>query len=74
MGAAWDAMCENEGLQSTLSKKNRQIREQKKLIIELAKGIVKYCNTSESNSKEIENVRILQDKAVKILLKLNKKK
>jgi len=74
MGAAWDAMCENEALQSKLNYKNRQIREQKKLIIELAKGIVKYCGAEVSNKKEIENVRILQDKAVNTLLKLNKKK
>jgi len=74
MGAAFDAMCENEGLQDRLSSKNRQIREQKKLLIEFAEGIVKYAGTEIWDSKDIENVEALEDKAEKILAKLNKKK
>lgn len=38
MGAAFDAMCENEYLDSRIKSKNKQIREQKKLIKELAEA------------------------------------
>lgn len=70
MGAAWDAMCENESLQSTLNKKNRQIREQKKLILELAEGIVKHFNDSVHSDYANSG---LEEKAKNVLDKLNKK-
>ena len=74
MGAAYDAMCENEGLQSTLNQRNRKIREQKKLLIEFAEGIVQYAGTEIWDNKDISNVEILQGKAEKFLAKINKKK
>lgn len=42
MGAAYDAMCENDRLESTLNKRNKKIREQKKLLIELSENIIRY--------------------------------
>lgn len=74
MGAAYDAMCENEALQSTLNARNRKIREQKKIIIELAEGIIKYAGVEIWDSKDIQNVERLEEMAEKVLAKLNKKK
>lgn len=75
MGAAYDAMCENEGLQSRMASKNRQIREQKKLIIELAEGIDKWCDGAEGwTMEELKDRETLHKKAITILAKLNKKK
>lgn len=65
MGAAYDAMCENEGLQSSINKKNRQIREQKKIIIELVEGII---------ASEIRANSPFYKKAEKYLVKYKKKK
>ncbi len=70
MGAAFDEMCKNEGLQSTLKKRNKKIREQKQLILELAKGIYNYL-PSNSNSKGSNE---LLEKAYKIISDNNKKK
>lgn len=72
MGAAFDAMCENEGLQSRIASKNRQIREQKKLIIELAEGIVKYVDLG--NGYTAKETNEFYEKAMKILTKQTKKK
>lgn len=69
MGAAYDAMCENESLEKRISSKNRQIREQKKLIIELAEGIV--SNITDIHSS---NSFVLLEKAEKVLVKFKKKK
>jgi hypothetical protein len=75
MGAAFDAMCENEGLQSRLSKKNKQIREQKKLIAELAEGIAKYCvGDIDLSYEDLVEKRSFHAKAVRILVKQIKKK
>jgi len=64
MGAAYDAMCENEGLQSTLNNRNKKIREQKKLIIELCEGI----------KENLKATHPLSIKSTKILSTLIKKK
>ena len=72
MGAAYDAMCENESFQSKLNKKNRIIREQKKLIVELAEGIIKYHDGDNNYSpKEVND---FWEKTKNILAKQNKKK
>lgn len=71
MGAAFDAMCENEELQNTLNKKNRQIREYKKTIIELAKGIINSELLLSNN--DLYNKELCK-KAKSVLIKLNKKK
>lgn len=56
MGAAFDAMSENEGLEKTLRQRNKTIREQKNLILELTKGIVQYMEEDISRkSLAIEN-------------------
>ena len=67
MGAAYDAQCENEGLQSLLNKKNRQIREQKKLTTELAECLEKYMNEYgiEGNVDIYMKVRSVLDKPTK---------
>lgn len=72
MGAAYDLMCENEGLQSRLNSKNRQIRNKNKLIIELAEGIVKYFD-GDNNYTATESDEFFQ-KAKKILNKNKQKK
>lgn len=63
MGAAYDYMLECERLQRIINKKNKNIREQKKLIAELSQGIV----------DSIDGVfrPELYDKACKILNKKN---
>ncbi len=71
MGAAYEAMCENEDLQSTLNNRNRKIREQKKLIIELAEGTLKHFDDSEWKSEE---ALVFLDRVEGVLAKLNKKK
>ena len=70
MGAAFDLRCENDNMQSTLNKKNRQLREQKKLLIELAEGIL---NSEVLLSNDLYNTELCK-KAKNILNKLNKKK
>jgi hypothetical protein len=72
MGAAFDLMCENEGLETTLSNRNRKIREQKKLITELAEGIVKYFDGD--NNYPIKESNEFFERAKNILAKQNKKK
>lgn len=47
MGAAYDAMCENEDLELKLRNSKRKIREQKKLIIELAQAYKKLFEEDE---------------------------
>jgi len=74
MGAAYDAMCENEGLQSRISSKNRQIREQKKLIIELAECIVKQLGLFGEGIFEDKKVEKTYEKAKNFLDKQKKKK
>lgn len=69
MGAAFDARCENENLQALLNKKNRQIREQKKTIIEFSEFIIKYTQEGD-----VDRLFVMEDKAQKIMSKLNKKK
>ena len=70
MGAAYDAMCENDGLESRLRSRNRQIREQKKLITELTEGIVKYFDGDRNYS--IEEMNSFWNKAKAIVDKKNK--
>lgn len=72
MGAAYDAMLENEGLEKTINSKNRKIREQKKIIIELAEGIVKYFD-GDNNYSSHDTLAFFR-RAEKILNKENKKK
>ena len=63
MGAAYDYMCKSESLENTLNNRNRKIREQKKLIIELCEGILRMVDTKNS----------LHIKAFLTLNKLNNK-
>lgn len=71
MGAAFDAMCENEELQSKLSSKNRQIREQKKLLIEFTEMVLDYLDEDNGGNYTLNDV---EKKAKSILNKLNNKK
>lgn len=70
MGSDFYSIGGDKIIQSTLNKKNKQIREQKKLILELAKGICKYL---PSNPKSQEANDLL-DNACKIVIKQTKKK
>lgn len=74
MGAAYDAICENEHLEETLKKKNRTIREQKKLITELAIAYKEIFEDNEQfNPKKIKEYP-LYSKVIKLLAPKEKKK
>ena len=77
MGAAYDYLLECERLQRQINNKNRKIREQKKLIAELAQGIVDSVDgvyyTGEKFDEFSKKEEKLYEKANKILNK-NKKK
>lgn len=68
MGAAFDLMNENEGLQSKLNSKNAKIREQKKQLIDLSEAVMRFfSDEGDCTVYELEN------KAKTILNKLKKK-
>jgi hypothetical protein len=62
MGAAYDAMCKNEGLNSRLSYKNKKIREQKKLISELATFIISSEVSTNSPIFKLAKNAILENR------------
>ena len=70
MGAAYEYMRESESRQSLITKKNKQIRELKKTVNELAQGIVDNFDGYSADSADF----ILQEMAEKVLAKQNKKK
>ncbi len=74
MGAAYDTMCENERLQKTINLKNKQLRKQKKLIAELAEGIVKYFDGDNNYSIQESNAFWLKAKDIFDKQTKNKKK
>jgi hypothetical protein len=70
MGATFDYMCDNERQSSLIAKKNKQIREQKKLIEELAQGIVDNFDGEYATPNDFK----LHEIAEKVLAKNDKKK
>ena len=52
MGILHDEMLENEGLRSLLKQRNKKIAEQKKLIVELSKGIVEWWDACSASPKD----------------------
>lgn len=74
MGAAYDYMCKSEGLENTLNNRNRKIREQKKLIIELYEAYIDLYTDNEQFNPKDKNQNPSYIKAIKTLNKLNNKK
>jgi hypothetical protein len=66
MGALYDAMCENEGLESEVSNLKRKNRAMKKEFIEFAE-LVKSSFSHDSKS-------VIYSKALEVLKKYNKTK
>ena len=74
MGAAYDAMCENEYLDKTLKKKSKKIREQNKLINELAHAYKELFEDNEQFDPKKTKQYPLYARVVKLLTPKEKKK
>lgn len=56
MGAAYDFMCENEGLENKISRLQRKNREIKKELLELAEGIQGRIYSDEALHKRAQTL------------------